>query len=75
MNSSTTWNADMAIEILHLPNSTEHDPNQRMRVTCDCGCVFRFQRKDLNYDRRGVGWINCPNHCGRAVTQGFTYEG
>ena len=38
-------------------------PKTEWKVTCkECGCVFVFNSRDINYDQReGDEWVNCPN--------------
>ncbi|MBO5080371.1 MAG: hypothetical protein J6B82_05765 [Bacteroidaceae bacterium] len=40
-------------------------PKTEWKVTCkECGCVFVFDSRDINYDQReGDEWVNCPT-CG-----------
>ncbi len=60
----------MAVHILSTRDTTQ---DKWMRGACSCGTTFRFQRSDLSYDRREMGWINCPSKCGRVIMT-FTSE-
>ena len=43
-------------------------PTKEIEMTCDrCGCVFAYERGDVNYSQRDVeSWVHCPT-CKKAI--------
>lgn len=45
------------------------DPEPLYQMNCQCGCMFTFEKTDVNYDHEGP-YVVCPD-CNKYISTGL----